>query len=70
MSDRGLSQNFQNVNVLHFWGALPKEAHFSKGVGLKSFQYEMRAYFIEKSLTGVFIQHSNLWEQWNTHNHA
>ena len=43
------------MNVLHIWGALLKEALFPKGVGLKSFQYEMRAIFTEKSRTRHFF---------------
>ena len=47
MSNRGRSQNFQNVNFLHIFLALLKEAHFPKGIRLKSFQYDMRAIFTE-----------------------
>ena len=43
MSNRGRSQNFQNLNFLHISVALHKEEQFSKGIRLKSFQYEMRA---------------------------
>ena len=48
MSNRGRSQNFQNLNFLHIFVALFREAHFSKGIGLQSFQYEMRAIFTER----------------------
>ena len=47
MSNRGRSQNFKNLNFLHIFLALLKEAHFPKGIRLKSFQYEMRAIFTE-----------------------
>ena len=70
MLNRGGSQNFQNLNFLHIAVALLLEAQFPKGIRLKSFQYEMRAIFTEKSRTWDFIQHSSLWEQWNTQNHA
>ena len=55
MLKRGRSQNFWNVNFLHIFVALLKEAHFPKGVTLKSFQYEMRAIFTEKSRTRDFF---------------
>ena len=44
-SNRGHSQNFQKFEFLHIFLALLKEAHFPKGIRLKSFQYEMRAIF-------------------------
>ena len=40
MSNRGPSQNFQNLNFLHISVAL-KETQFLKGIRLKSFQYEI-----------------------------
>ena len=43
VSNRGHSQNFQNMNFLHISVALLYEAHAPKGMRLKSFQYEMRA---------------------------
>ena len=46
MSNRGRSQNFQNLNFLHIFVAL-LESHFLKGIRLKSFQYEMRVIFTE-----------------------
>ena len=70
MLNRGGSQNFQKLNFLHISVAVLQEAHFPKGIRLKSFQYEMRAIFTEKSHTRDFIQHRSLWEQWNTQNHA
>ena len=45
MSNRGPSQNCQNLNFVHIFVALIEEAHFPKGIRLKSFQYEMRAIF-------------------------
>ena len=47
MSNRGRSQNCQNLNFLHIFVALLQEGHFPKGIRLKSFQYEMRAIFTE-----------------------
>ena len=47
MSNRGRSENFQNLIFLHILVALLKEAHFPKGISLKSFQYEMRTIFTE-----------------------
>ena len=70
MLNRGHSQNFQNLFFLHIFVALLYEAHFLKGIRLKSFQYEMRAIFSQKIHVQDFIQHSSLGEQWNTHNHA
>ena len=70
MSNRGRSQNFQNLNFLHNFCDLLQEAHFPKGIRLKSFQYEMRPIFTRKSRTRDFMQHSSQWEQWNTHYYA
>ena len=39
MSNRGRSQNFQNLTFLHILVAHFWEAYFLKGIGLKSFQY-------------------------------
>ena len=50
MSSRGRSQNFKYLNFLHIFIALLQEAHFLKGIRLKSFQYEMRAIFTESLL--------------------
>ena len=47
MSNRGRSQNFQNLNFVHIFVALLQESHFPKGIRLKSFQYKLRAIFIE-----------------------
>ena len=70
MLNRGRFENFQNLNFLHIFVALLLEAHSPKGIWLEAFQYEIRAIFTENSRTREFIQHSSLWEQWNTHNHA
>ena len=45
ISDRGCSQNCQNLNFLHLFLALPLKTHFPKGIGQKSFQGEIRAIF-------------------------
>ena len=58
MSNRGRSQNFQDLNFLHIFIALFYEAHFLKGIRLKSFQYEMRAVF-----TGSLV-HETLFNTW------
>ena len=55
MSNRGRSQNFQNLNFLHIFVALLEEEHFPKGIRLKSFQYEMRTVFTE------ILVHENLF---------
>ena len=47
MSNRGHSQNFQNLIFLHIFVALLWEAHFLKGIRLKSFQHEIRAIITE-----------------------
>ena len=47
MLNRGCSENFQILNFLHIFVALLQEAHFFKGIRLKSFQYEMRTIFTE-----------------------
>ena len=39
------SQNFQSLNLLHQFVALPYVAHSPKEIRLKSFPYEMRAIF-------------------------
>ena len=70
MSNRGRSQNCQNLNFLHIFVALLQEAHFPKGIRMKSFQQWYKSNFHRKSCTQDIIQHSILWEQWNTHNHA
>ena len=68
MPNRGRSENFQNLN-LHIFVALLKEAHFPKGIRLKSFQYEMRAIFTEslvhETLFNTAANGSN-----ETHNHS
>ena len=64
MLNRGCSQNFQTLNFLHIFVALLLKVHFLKGIRLKSFQYEMRTIFTES------LYSAQLWEQWNTHNHA
>ena len=58
-------QYFLLLNLLHIFLALLLEAHFPKGIMLKSFPYEMRAIFM-KSRTQDIIQHSTLGVQWNT----
>ena len=55
MSNRGRSQNFQNLNFLHIFVGLLYEVHFPKGIRLKSFHYEMRAIFTES------LVHENLF---------
>ena len=50
MLNRGHSENCQNLNFLHIFVALLKEAHFPKGIRLKSFQFEMRAIFTENTV--------------------
>ena len=47
MLNSGHSQNFQNLKFLLIFVALLWKAHFPKGIGLKSFQSEMRAIFTE-----------------------
>ena len=65
MSNSGRSQNFQNLNFLHFFVVLLYEAHphFPKGIKLKSFQNEMRAIFTEslayKTLFNTVVYGSN-----------
>ena len=63
MSIEGALKIFKMIIFCIFVVHSYKKAHFPKGVGLKSFQYEMRAIFTEKSWTRDFIQHSSLWEQ-------
>ena len=60
MSNRGPSQNFQNLNFLHFFVAL-LASNFLKGIRLKSFQYEMRAIFTENLIhkTNTIVYGSN-----------
>ena len=53
ISNRGRSQNFQNLNFLHVFVALLLKAHLPKGIRLKSFLFEMRAItenFVHKTL--------------------
>ena len=49
ISYRGHSLNFVSLNLLHLFVALPLEAHFTRGIGLKPFPYKMRAMFCIKS---------------------
>ena len=46
MMNRGRFQNCQNLNFLHIFVAHFQEAHFPKGIRLKSYT-EMRAIFTE-----------------------
>ena len=59
---RALSK-FSKLEFLHIFVDLLQEAHFPKGVRLKSFQYEMRAIFTEslvhKALFNTVVYGSN-----------
>ena len=63
MLNRGLSQNFQNLNFLDTSVALLSEAQFPKGIRLKSFQYEMKAIFtqslVHETLFNTVVYGSN-----------
>ena len=63
MSNRGRSQNVQNLIFFEYFRTSPLRSTLPRGIRLKLFQYEMKAIFTEKSRTRDLIQHSSLWEQ-------
>ena len=65
MLNRGRFQNFQNLFFfLHIFVAFLYEAPFLKGIRLKSFQYEMRAFFtkslVHETLFNTVVYGSNV----------
>ena len=64
MLNRGRSQN---LNFLRIFVAL-LQAHFPKGIGLKSFQSEMRAIFTESLVYETLF--NTVYGSNETHNHA
>ena len=60
MANRGHFQNCQNlIFFLKIFVALLEEAHFPKGIRMKSFQYEMRATFTESLEYETVVYGSN-----------
>ena len=70
ISYRVRSQNCQSLNLLHLFVALSYVAHLHKGIKLKLFPYEIRAFFCIKSRLRDLIKHSSLWSNANAHNRA
>ena len=66
MLNRGRSQHFWNVNFLYSFVALLKQAHFPKGVKLKSFQYKW-GQFSQKSLAHETLFNTEVYGSNETH---
>ena len=70
MSNRGRSQDFQNLNFFAYFRSSPLRSPLLQRNKAVIISLWNESIFLKKSRTPDFIQHSSLWEQWNTLNHA